>query len=204
MLDRHILGPSVFDDDDNGDDSGDDNNVCEATLRNNMPDYADLRRNGELEWYDLDSAGREYYCSPGSASLYVTEQRKDTNGKVVDNVEVVEIRDLEKYDAELADGNDSGEGILVRDYEREREPERLETGKQYLQIYSAEKGTFLSAVVAIQDNDEFDVKKLKLRVADSLDEEDEMIEAILYDGEELETDGAETRGKGIDVYLIDY
>jgi hypothetical protein len=182
-LDRHILGPCSLDDDDR-----------EGGLdENNVPDFAKLKANPDDEWYDMDDVAHEYYCSLGSAWFTVTEIKEGENGERLREDVVV-------FDDLRSEARQRGLDMFVHN----EQTEHLEDGKQYLQVFSSEKGTFVTTVVALDDSQEFDITKVKIRVCESLNERDDMIESVEYGGIELENDGAETRGKGIDVYLVDY
>jgi hypothetical protein len=181
MLDRHILGSNPFDDSED---------ETESDLLNNIPDYAVLRREGE-DWYDLDDGGKEYYCSLGSSWLNVVRHDKNSRNGLVN---VCSIDDL---------ASGSGEGNLdIMEHISRDESEEL-SEDFYLQIFSSEKGTFISAGLELQENEEFDIGKLRIYTCEALNEQDERIESISYNGQDLDSYGAETRGKGIDIYLVE-
>ena len=186
IFSKHVIGPSIFDDTD--EDDGDSSNNS-----NNIPEFALLRLTDDLEWYEMDDVAHENYCSLSNAWLSVVElEGNNANNKSYNVVLTLDkLRD---------DANERDLDMFVFD----EEPQRLEDGKQYLQVFSSEKGTFFTSVVRVDDNEEFELSKVKIKVCEALNEEDDMIMAVEYGGVELENDGSETRGKGIDVYLVDY
>jgi len=151
---------------------------------NDVPDYADLTDNGSKTWDELDNIDHEYYCDYYSA--HITIEETDKFGKSIGNV--VEWEELEKF---------------VEENDIETEFKSAETIKEpyYVQIFSAEKGSFWDC--AIISDKEFDKSKLKIIIQESINENDGMIQSILYDGIDLDNNGGDTRGKGIDVHLLE-
>jgi hypothetical protein len=177
MLEKHVIGSSVFDDSDD-----EDNN----NMMNNIPDYAILRKDDE-EWYDLEDIDKEYYCALNYAWLNVIEIDKD--GK--------HIGDVLTYNNLKEEANSSNLGMIVYN-----ESEGL-TEQYVMQVYSAEKGTFFIGNIDLSDNEVFDITKLKIYVSEALNEQDDRIDTIEYDGKEIDNEGADTRDKGIDIYIFE-
>lgn len=185
VLSKHVIGPSIFDDsdEDDGDSSNDYNNIPESAL---------LRPNDSIEWHEMDGVAHENYCSLRSSWLSVVEIGCGNANNQQYNV-VLTLDNLRD------DANARDLDMFVFD----DEPRRLEDGKQYLQVFSSEKGTFFTSVVTLDDDQEFELSKVKIKICEALNEQDDMIVAVEYGGVELENEGSETRGKGIDVYLVD-
>ena len=67
-------------------------------------------------------------------------------------------------------------------------------GTEYIaQMYSSEKGTFFEGI--LETTGDFDPKKLKVYCMEFLNGEDTVVN-IEYDGNEIESDGGDTNGKG--------
>ena len=150
---------------------------------NDVPDFANLTDNGNKTWDELDNIDREYYCDYHSS--HITIEETDKFGKQIGYV--VEWKDLEPFVEE----NDIETEFL--------EMEEI-TQPYVLQIFSAEKGSFWDCQVICDKP--FDISKLKFTIQEAKNESDGMINAIYYDGVELENNGGDTRGKGIDINLI--
>lgn len=190
VLSKHVIGPSIFDDDDDDNDNNHPGNSI-----NNIPEFALLKTDDDTSWYDLDDFAHENYCSLGNAWLSVVELGSGGDNTGEHGYNVVMSLDNLRRDASTRDLD-----MFVFD----ENPQRLEEGKQYLQVFSSEKGTFITAVVALDDNQEFELSKVKVKVCEALNEQDDMVVSVEYGGVELENEGSETRGKGIDIYLVDY
>ena len=185
LLEKHVIGSSVFDDSDNDNDNDNDNEIN----LNNIPDYAILR-DSDKDWYDLDDLDKEYYCGLSSSWLNVLEVETDPN-KQPKYKDVLTFNNIEE------DVTSNNLDLIVRNENNDYIKE-----KYVMQIFSAEKGTFFDGFIDLSDNDLFDINKLKINVSEALNESDERIDSVEYDGVEIDNDGAETRGKGIDVHIF--
>ena len=160
--------------------------LCEHILNedNDVPDYANLTNNGELQYYDLDGIDREYFLELYSSRFTVEE---------------VDIYD--KHIQYLVDTREINETLNEKEIQVE-ELEADEVNEKYvLQIISSEKGTFWDCKV-ISEN-EFDFTKFKIETKLSL-EGYSMITSLYYDDVELENIDTSTNGKGVDCYLLDW
>ncbi len=176
FAEEHILGPFPQED-----------------CANNIPDFAILRT-GNVGWYSLDDGGHEYYCSLDSAWFSVAEVVHCGNDVADWNRDIMLSLNIRDYAAR--------NGLDLFEYDSA--PERLEADTPYLQIHTYEKGTFITSVVSLDDGQEFDIAKVKVKVCGALDGEDVRIDAIEYDGTVLENEGAETNGTNIGTSLVYY
>lgn len=211
LLDKYVLGNGVFDDE------NEDEEKRYNDFVNNLPDKIDFCKKGQLEWYELDDIDREYYCNLDSAWMTIekVDESNYSNNQVVFEMKNI----MEKVNQ----GNNTSENtnepiventLLSNDYENlinHVENNDSITHPHVLQIISYEKGTFFQGSVIIDEsgnstnNDTvFDIKKLRINVSEALNENDTRIDSVEYDGVDIENGGAETRGKGVDVFLVEF
>lgn len=191
ILDRHVLGRGIFNDEEDD---------IDKDLLNNMPEYADLRKKGELEWYDLHDAGREYYCTLDNSWIHVRLLDEHS----VNNAEIIISRDLKELENVYNNSDntsENNENIIVYN-----NTDEYISHPYILQIVSYEKGTFFAGIIETDDNNNetFDITKLRINVSESLNESDTRIDSIEYNGIDIHNEGAETSGKGIDIFLYEF
>ena len=152
---------------------------------NDVPDFANLTENGSKTWDELDGITREYYCSFSNSYITITEVDADDNymHEVVDHLEMNEF--VDRYKSK----------IHIEEKETTKEPYAL-------QIFSAEKGTFWDC--SIISDEPLDMSKFTISVQPSLNEDDEMITDVMFNDVSLDNNGGDTRGKGIDTYLVEF
>lgn len=73
-----------------------------------------------------------------------------------------------------------------------------EEGDFVCQFYSSEKGTFFEGI--IETISEFDIKKLKVIINEYPNGED-IVDGLIYDGNEIDNMGGDTNGKGYSAHL---
>lgn len=73
-----------------------------------------------------------------------------------------------------------------------------EEGEYVMQFYSSEKGTFFEGT--FETVGDFDIKKLKAVINEYPNGED-IVDGLLYDGKDIDNQGADTNGKGYSAYL---
>lgn len=191
ILERHILGKSLFDDDSDEEDT-------EKSL-NNIPEYADLNNKGEKEWYDLEDLDNEYYCSADSAWLHITKNNKTNQTNFDPNLHTVI-----EYNNIINDSSSNNVNIFVDNDENISCNGINNFDADYaLQIVSYEKGTFFSGILELNDDEEFDINKFKIHISTALNGDEQRIDSVFYNDTEIDNDGGDTRGKGIDVYLVE-
>lgn len=128
------------------------------------------------EWYDRDDLCHYYGGLASDCRVTIQEGDKET--------EYTNIWDM---DADL-------EYEEVYNY----------TGKDnVITIISSEKGTMFDADIILEDDEEFDLSKLRIETKGIIfDEfENELITNINYKGEEVYDEGCDTTGKGFYAYL---
>ena len=152
---------------------------------NDVPDFANLTENGSKTWDELDGITREYYCSCSNSYITITEvDENDAHiGDVVDNIDMTDFLEINN--------------AKIRPEEKE-----TTTEKYGLQIFSSEKGTFWDC--SIISDEPLDLSKFTISVQPSLNEDDDMITDVMYNDVSLDNNGGDTRGKGIDTYLVEF
>jgi hypothetical protein len=192
ILERHILGKSLFDDDSDDEDT--------TNCLNNIPEFANLNNKGEKEWYELDNLlDTEYYCSLDSAWLHITKNNKTNQTNFDPNLHTVI-----DYNNIINDSSSNNIDIFVDNDENNSSNGINNFDADYaLQIVSCEKGTFFSGVLELNDDEEFDINKFKIHISTALNGDEQQIDAVFYNDTEIDNDGGDTRGKGIDVYLVE-
>ena len=191
ILERHILGKSLFDDDSDEEDT-------EKSL-NNIPEYADLNNKGEKEWYDLEDLDSEYYCSADSAWLHIIKNNKTNQTNFDPNLHTVV-----EYNNIINDSSSNNVNIFVDNDENISCNGINNFDADYaLQIVSYEKGTFFSGILELNDDEEFDINKFKIHISTALNGDEQRIDSVFYNDTKIDNDGGDTRGKGIDVYLVE-
>lgn len=187
-LEKHIFGETPFD------------TTHDADL-GEIPSFAKLINRDIMHWCDLDNAGHEHYCNIEDAWLKIVEQNDD-NDNVADyqkkSTKKNRCHNIINMNNILKDSLETGLNLIVYN----EEPKCLDEDSQYLQIFSSETGTFFSTTITLDDKDEFDIYKLRIRICNALNEKDVKIESIYYDDILLKTDSILTRGRDIEVYLI--
>ena len=192
-LDRYILGKSLFDDDTEDEDEDTTN------FLNNIPEYADLNNKGEKEWYDLEDLDSEYYCCTDSAWLYITKNNKTNQTNFDPNLHTVI-----EYNNIINDSSSNNVNIFVDNDENISCNGINNFDADYaLQIVSYEKGTFFSGILELNDDEDFDINKFKIHISTALNGDEQRIDSVFYNDTKIENDGGDTRGKGIDVYLVE-
>jgi hypothetical protein len=199
LLERHILGKSLFDDDDDDEDT--------TNFFNNIPEYADLNDKGTKEWYEIEDLDSEYYCSADSAWLNITKNNKTNQTNFDPNLHTVI-----EYNNIINDSSSNNVNIFVdtdNDNDNDNNSCNCSNGinnfdaDYALQIVSYEKGTFFSGILELNDDEEFDINKFKIHISTALNGDEQRIDSVFYNDTEIDNDGGDTRCKGIDVYLVE-
>lgn len=162
-----------------------------------IPDEANfmIDKEGDARpWYDH----HDEYCHQNGASFdnaKISVQEVDSDEYMSRHVaDVVEDQDLSEFVNNIQEESDweieLTEGSEYNPYE--------DQGEYVLQFYSAEKGTFFDGI--IETYGDFDPKKLSFVLNEYPNGED-IVESILYDGNEIDNQGGDTNGKGYSVYL---
>lgn len=189
LLDRHIFGPSLFDDDE-------DENENTKNFLNNIPEFADLNDKGTKEWYEIEDLDSEYYCASDSAWLHITKNNRtnETNFETII-----------QYNNIINDSSSNNVSIFVdNDIDNNNCNSINNFDADYaLQIVSYEKGTFFSGILELNDDEEFDINKFKIHISTALNGDEQRIDSVFYSDKEIDNDGGDTRGKGADVYLVE-
>lgn len=193
LLDRHIFGPSLFDDDD------EDENENTKNFLNNIPEFADLNDKGTKEWYEIEDLDSEYYCASDSAWLHITKNNR-TNETNETNFDTII-----QYNNIINDSSSNNVSIFVdNDIDNNNCNSINNFDADYaLQIVSYEKGTFFSGILELNDDEEFDINKFKIHISTALNGDEQRIDSVFYSDKEIDNDGGDTRGKGADVYLVE-
>ena len=174
----------------------DDPNDYEFEDIETVPTEADFLTEDEdkYPWYEAPGEfchqnGVEF----GSARIDVEEVDSDDymSNHVADVVEGSDLNELlDKVE------EDSNYEIELKDW---GEAELFDEESEYVvQFYSSEKGTFFDGI--IETVGEFDFKKLKAVINEYPNGED-IVDGLLYDGEDIENQGGDTSGKGYSAYL---
>ena len=196
LLDRHIFGPSLFDDEDENENT--------KNFLNNIPEFADLNDKGTKEWYEIEDLDSEYYCSSDSAWLHIIKNNR-TNEINETNFETII-----QYNNIINDSSSNNVNIFV-DNDNDNDNNNCNNcnginnfdADYALQIVSYEKGTFFSGILELNDNEEFDINKFKIHISTALNGDEQRIDSVFYSDKEIDNDGGDTRGKGADVYLVE-
>jgi hypothetical protein len=153
----------------------------ESILTNDLDEVLEDRGS----WYDCDDLGH-FMGGNLSCKIYVT---------------VISMKDVaiheEEYEFETRDAE--------IEYNREYSWPEFEDGKM-VSFVTWEKGTMDSCEFELNDSEEFDIKKLKLKVFEIETPSNvyEIINEVSYNGEPLNGDGfGDTNGKAFDVEIED-
>lgn len=187
------------------------NEVTEENGDNDLVSYMVNAEEGDLDdlevvvppeamfMVDDDGDGRPWYEAPGEflhqngveiGSAYLTIDEVSSDDYMANHVaDVIDGTSVSELIDQVAE--DSDYEIELGDY---GEPEEYEPQGDYVcQFYSSEKGSFFDGI--IETVGEFDPKKLKFVINEYPNGED-IIDAILYDGVDVDNQGGDTNGKG--------
>ena len=125
------------------------------------------------DWYDFDNLGHYYGPSSPDCSLMVYNDK----GERIEEHNIDEIN----YNEVISKIESQDDNILVT-------------------YVSSEKGNLKTFELELKDDEEFDIKKLKLEINVILTPNNvyEIVNEATYDGESLYGDGGDTTGKGLD------
>ena len=151
----------------------------ESVLTNDLEEVLDDRGS----WYDCDDLGH-FMGGNLSCKIYVT---------------IISMKDAIPQEEEFEFETDDAEIT----YSTEHTWPKFKDGIM-VSFVTWEKGTMESCELELDDNEEFDIKKLKLKVLEIETPENvyEIINELSYDGEPLNGDGfGDTTGKAFDVEI---
>lgn len=145
----------------------------------------------DYEWYEMDEYGHYNGPTLDSAYIEVAEvEHADWGAAVIEDVYEGRVDKLVEQNIEALELDELDLDVVLED-----KPPFI------FYAMSVEKGGFISATVALED--EFDIKKLKF-YATRLPTEDEIISHIEYDNVELSNEGGDTIGKSMNVEVWEW
>ena len=126
------------------------------------------------EWYEQDDLGHFHGGEIESCDLVVNGE--ETNIQHLEDDDVIEV----EYNVHEVLNN---ENVIT--------------------TVSNEKGILFSGVIVLEDDEEFDMSKIKLNVdiVDYNDYETSIISSVEYNNKEVDNDGLDTRGTGLQSYM---
>ena len=153
--------------------------ITEFALKNDINvEEVFLQHIGEVldtgnDWYDFDSLGHYYGASSPDCTLKVFNEKREL-------LEEYNVDDIE-YNEVISKIEEDMNNILVT-------------------YVSSEKGNLKTFELELKDNEEFDIKNLKLEVNVILTPNNvyELVNEATYNGKPLDSDGGDTTGKGLD------
>lgn len=140
----------------------------------------------DYEWFEIDDYGHYNGPTLDSAYIEVAEvEHTEWNAPVVEDVYEGHVEKIVEQNIDTLDQDDFDLDSILED-------------KPPFVFYamSVEKGSFFSAVIALEE--EFDIKKLKFYAID-LPNGDNIIIDVEYDNVALSNEGGDTVGKAMDM-----
>lgn len=184
----------------------------------NLPDEAKF----EGEWYDQDDLEHTNGADFGSAHISIEKIELSENGTYWDGKVLEELYEYEDLPEFVKDNKiehvqdvfdlDKGlypNGCYEEDDEEglhfEGEPKALDNGEiptpYVMYAMSVEKGTFFDGTITLTRP--FDIAKIKIESTE-YPNGDNIIHSVYYDGEEIDNEGGDTRGKSMNAYVMDW
>lgn len=141
-----------------------------------------FKRDGE--WYEQDDI--DHTCGVNFDYAYITIEEVDSTDYDCNVLNV------------LCEYVSLGEFVADNDIELSYEEAEYRDASHVLACVSIEKGLFFEGFVSTEED--FDIKKLKFHNKEYITE-DELVEAVYYDGEQLDSENLDTVGKGMYVKI---
>lgn len=152
-----------------------DDNDCDLSeiMANSLMDEI-IEDRDIYEWYEQDDLGHFHGGELESCDLVVNGE--ETYIQHLEDDDVIEV----EYNVHEVTGN---ENVIT--------------------TVSNEKGILFGGVIVLEDDEEFDMSKIKLNVdiVDYNDYETSIISSVEYNNKEVDNDGLDTRGTGLQSYI---
>jgi len=163
----------------------------------NVPKEADFMSDDDgvkYEWYDADGIFEQYWQIRASDARIDIE----VDGKSI-------FGDDSPYfdDVVIGDKDDKNNTDVINNYFADAEMNKqFKEAKYIITIQSVEKGNFCYYTFDIDD--EFNKSKLMFMTTKDWEGEDMVVDATTYDGKDLDNEGGDSTGKGVDAIVWKY